>query len=307
MNELISIVVPIYNAETFLDRCITSIIKQSYKDIEIYLIDDGSKDNSFQICQQYQKSDSRIKLIRKENGGVTSARKLGVENSIGKWIMFVDADDELYPDTIEILYSCTKTGKYDIIKGGVKAYPESTKWKCINQEGVYNRDEYVSATLLKNFFTGSFAHLYSKELFSSESFNFPRQITIGEDVLMNIELATRTTKVIVIKQEVYKYYMIASSTTHTTYLSCQYHEEYMNIVKSLLKEKTELFKKEIDTMYAKAYTSALSDPRNTFSNRHYMQLKEITKELSIPGLPLYAKHKLSLLIYRFLKRIKNSI
>lgn len=92
-NDLISIVIPVYNAEKKLSRCISSVLNQKYSNIEIVLIDDGSKDNSLIIANEWKKKDSRIKVISKENGGVSSARNKGIANSKGDYIMFVDADD----------------------------------------------------------------------------------------------------------------------------------------------------------------------------------------------------------------------
>lgn len=92
-NDLISIVVPIYNVQDYLERCIESIILQTYKNIEIILVDDGATDNSGKICDEYLKKDERIKVVHKENGGLSDARNVGKENANGKYIAFIDSDD----------------------------------------------------------------------------------------------------------------------------------------------------------------------------------------------------------------------
>lgn len=102
MNPLISIIVPIYNAESTLNRCIDSIINQSFDDWELLLIDDGSKDQSGKICDEYATKDSRIKVFHKENGGVSSARNLGLDNALGKWITFIDSDDKIFDDIFSL-------------------------------------------------------------------------------------------------------------------------------------------------------------------------------------------------------------
>lgn len=101
MKDKISIIVPIYNAEITIKRCISSIVQQTYQNIEIILVNDGSNDNSLLICQKYAKKDSRIILIDKKNGGVSSARNLGITKASGKFIMFCDSDDWLKPDYCE--------------------------------------------------------------------------------------------------------------------------------------------------------------------------------------------------------------
>lgn len=107
-NDLISIIVPVYNVEEFLNRCVESILIQSYKNIEILLIDDGSTDNSSKICDEYSIKDKRVKVIHKENGGLSDARNIGLENANGKYIAFVDSDDyirkRLYKNFIQYVY-----------------------------------------------------------------------------------------------------------------------------------------------------------------------------------------------------------
>ncbi len=93
MTDKISIIVPVYNVEKYLKECIESILSQTYKNIEIILIDDGSTDNSGKICDEYLKKDSRVKVIHKENGGLSDARNTGIEIASGKYIGFVDSDD----------------------------------------------------------------------------------------------------------------------------------------------------------------------------------------------------------------------
>lgn len=101
MNPLISIIVPVYNAESTLKRCVDSIVHQKFTDWELLLVDDGSRDNSGTICDEYAVKDSRIKVFHKENGGVSSARNIGLNNAIGKWITFCDSDDFVYSSWLD--------------------------------------------------------------------------------------------------------------------------------------------------------------------------------------------------------------
>ncbi|MBQ1655309.1 MAG: glycosyltransferase family 2 protein, partial [Bacteroidales bacterium] len=107
-TSLISVIVPVYNAEQYLDSCIRSIVNQTFKDIEIILIDDGSSDNSYDIMMNWSMKDSRIKIYRQRNNGVTSARRNGVEQASSKWITFVDADDVLPSDALTQMISYVK-------------------------------------------------------------------------------------------------------------------------------------------------------------------------------------------------------
>ena len=104
MSPKISIIVPVYNAEKTLNQCVDSIIHQSYKDWELFLIDDGSKDHSAAICDKYAQQDERIRVFHKSNGGVSSARNVGLDNAVGEWITFIDSDDWVENNYLENLY-----------------------------------------------------------------------------------------------------------------------------------------------------------------------------------------------------------
>lgn len=94
MNKpMISVIVPVYNAEKYLQRCVDSILKQSFTDFEVLLIDDGSHDRSGELCDEYGDKDNRVRVFHKENGGVSSARNVGLDNALGDWLAFVDSDD----------------------------------------------------------------------------------------------------------------------------------------------------------------------------------------------------------------------
>ena len=115
MNELVSIIVPAYNAEAYLNRCIDSILSQTYRNIEIILVDDGSTDNTPVLCDEYSEQHKDIiKVIHKENGGVSSARNIGIDTASGDYYAFVDSDDWIADDFIETLYSLIKRNNCEI-------------------------------------------------------------------------------------------------------------------------------------------------------------------------------------------------
>lgn len=100
-EQLISIIVPVYNSEKTIIRCVDSILQQTYRNFELLLINDGSKDSSGTICDEYAQKDSRIRVLHKANGGVSSARNLGLDNAKGEWITFCDSDDTVMPNWID--------------------------------------------------------------------------------------------------------------------------------------------------------------------------------------------------------------
>ena len=118
---LVSIIIPIYNVEKYLNGCIESVVKQTYTNLEIILIDDGSPDNCPQICDEWAKKDQRIKVIHKENGGQGIARNTGIENATGEFVCFLDSDDYLDLTTIEKAYALAKKECAEIVVYGLKS------------------------------------------------------------------------------------------------------------------------------------------------------------------------------------------
>ena len=115
-KELITIVIPVYKVEKYIDRCIKSVINQTYKNLEIILVDDGSPDNCPKICDEYAEKDKRIKVIHKKNGGLSDARNVGIEAAKGKYISFIDSDDWIEKDFIECLYKSIKKNIFASVK-----------------------------------------------------------------------------------------------------------------------------------------------------------------------------------------------
>lgn len=113
----ISVVIPVYNVEKYLHQCVTSIINQTFKDLEIILVDDGSKDRSGEICDELQSTDNRVKVIHKENGGVSKARNNGLQIATGEYIIFVDSDDWVPADAYEKMYNSAETNNADVVLG----------------------------------------------------------------------------------------------------------------------------------------------------------------------------------------------
>ena len=127
MNDLISIIVPVYNVEQYLEVCVQSIREQSYKNIEIILVDDGSTDRSKEICDELAQLDTRIKVLHKENGGLSSARNAGVDLATGKWVGFVDSDDLVHHDMYNVLSNIVdRCGKADVVSIGLHRFEDGT-------------------------------------------------------------------------------------------------------------------------------------------------------------------------------------
>ena len=190
---MISIIVPFYNSAEFLEECVTSILNQSYKNFEVLLVDDGSKDNSLDICKGFANKDSRICVLHQENNGVTAARRLGMEYSRGEFLCFVDSDDTMDKNALEVMVA-KMTDDVDIV----------TTWETAEQK--ISGTEYVNRLLQKTTNLALWGKLYRKDLVvRSHALDIPREINIGEDHLGNIRMALQARKVFCLPAAVYVY------------------------------------------------------------------------------------------------------
>ena len=126
--SFISIVIPVYNTAQYLPRCIESVLNQSFRDFELLLVDDGSTDGSGDICDRYENKDNRIRVFHKKNGGVSSARNLGIVNAFGEWLLFVDSDDEILPNALQTLVDCISDDVDSVLGGIVEVNENGDEW-----------------------------------------------------------------------------------------------------------------------------------------------------------------------------------
>lgn len=147
---LISVIIPVYNASQYLNECVESIVQQTYNNLEIILVDDGSKDDSSQICDEWKKKDSRIHVIHKKNGGGAQARNVGIEHANGKLIAFVDSDDFIHERMYEVLYDIMKENAADIVECGYVTNKREWESGVITQNnmlGVYDRQQAMAQNI----------------------------------------------------------------------------------------------------------------------------------------------------------------
>lgn len=220
-NDLISVVIPIYNCKKYIHRCIDSIINQTYKNLEIIIVDDGSSDGSQYICDKYENIDNRIRVFHIENSGVSEARNIGYKYSTGKYIAFVDSDDWIEPDMYEKLYYYIVKNKVDVICCDYYINYENNSKEIINEHNKINKilskDESFYY-LIKNEFYGGYIwnRLYSKEILNKIEIDgkiFENNIQVCEDLLMNCRIISEINEIYYIQEPYYHYYQNLSSVT----------------------------------------------------------------------------------------------
>lgn len=215
MSDLISVIVPVYNVEKYLSRCLESIINQTYKNIEVVCIDDGSPDKSINILKQYEKKDKRIKIIRQENKGLSGARNTGIKKSNGEYIFFVDSDDWLPKNAIELLYKTIEKDKSDICIGNlVKTYPKKNKEKKLKKmtNSIFTLTSYLEYSIKNKNFTANVVNkLYRSKIIKQSKILFKEKI-LYEDFFFVIQYFSYTRKISMIKENVYYYYLERSDS-----------------------------------------------------------------------------------------------
>ena len=255
-KDLISIVVPIYNVEKYLTRCIDSIIKQTYKNIEIILVDDGSPDNCGKICDEYAQKDNRIIVIHKENEGLSATRNAGIEIAKGKYIGFVDSDDYIKEDMYESLYNDMK--KYDVdisICKYIEVFIDDTnnnhkKSDVQNEENVkiYNNIDILKKLLYnENITDHAWNKLYKTELFKNNNIRYPKGYMF-EDIGTTYLLFEKAKKISLSSKMGYYYIRRESSILGKVNEKLIYHLLQMikNRYEYLVEEVPELKKKLVE-------------------------------------------------------------
>ncbi len=213
MFDLISIVIPIYKVEKYLDKCVNSILTQTYSNLEIFLVDDGSPDNCGKMCDDYARKDSRIKVIHKANGGLADARNVAIDAATGEWIICVDSDDFVESDYVESLYNLVK--KYNsLIACSRFRYVYEDK---VNQhiEEPYFEAVYDKWIALKSLFlqqeihTGAWGKIYHRSLFAS-GVRYPYGL-IYEDLPTTYLLMLQSEKIAYCNKRTYNYLLRPTS------------------------------------------------------------------------------------------------
>lgn len=206
MQPLISVIVPIYKVEKYLCKCVDSIINQTYNNLEIILVDDGSPDNCPKICDEYAKKDCRIKVIHKENGGLSDARNLGMRITTGEYISFIDSDDYISNDFIETLYTVVKAENSDIVECNIVRFDDGTtpvieKENCgINS---FSTEKGLSLLIAENKFH---QHVWNKLYKSEFALKIPfAKGKLNEDEFWTYQIFGQADKVTKINKSMYFY------------------------------------------------------------------------------------------------------
>ena len=209
---MISVVIPCYKVEKLLERCVESILKQTFDAFELILVDDGSPDQTGVIADKMAPRDARIKVIHQENGGVMAARHAGARAASGDWVCFVDSDDALPMDALQNLYAGTKARE---IVEMVVGFRDGVKIKRFDE--TYSLEDYRYDTIARrNLHVAVYGRLYRRKLFTDFMFDIPRNVLKGEDWLFNVRYAFAMQHKPVIVEKCVYHYIINTDGLHTS-------------------------------------------------------------------------------------------
>lgn len=288
MNRpLISIIIPVYNAESYIRRCIESVLSQTYKEIQVILINDGSTDNTLSILEEYSRSDSRIQLINKDNSGVSKTRNIGIDISDGEYIGFVDADDYLEPEMYEKLYNAIKKTAADVACCGYYQDFDTYKYEISVDDSLLadNKTYYElcgTSNILGQYFRqdirsgigdGNWNKLFRKDIISDIRYD---NTLYCEDVDFQIKVFEKCKKVVCIKEMLYHYVDNSFSATKKEFNDSK--AGALNVVDDVLNRVLSTYpdiKTQAYAFHLTWYISVLQDlmgNRNSKASKYYYKI-----------------------------------
>lgn len=259
-NTSISIIVPVYKAESYLCRCIDSLLAQTFKDFEILLIDDGSPDRSGEICDQYANSDHRVKVFHKENGGVSSARQHGLDNATGEYVIHADPDDWVEPDMLKDMYEKALSEDADMVI--CNFYWDTSTISVIHRQQPSSLDsESVLLSLFQGIHGSCCNKLVKLSLFKKYGIGFYDGLSFCEDLMINVKLLKLPLKIAYLNQAYYHYVQNVNQNS----LSRSYSYEVYNSDKALERTILNVTSGTIAESASKIYMQSMTVQRAFFA------------------------------------------
>ena len=208
----ISIIVPVYNTEKYLDRCIQSILAQTYTDFELLLVDDGSTDSSGAICDKYAAEDSRVRVFHKENGGASAARNLGLDNAQGEWVTFCDSDDWLDSDLYEKMCKSAENEQSEMVVSGVKIDEKGKSiWTLQCPRDYVNKESMANLRMIEGpIFSSIWNKLIKREFLDRHNIRFDARLQMWDDLWLVLRLRFFAPKISIVGDSFYYYRMTES-------------------------------------------------------------------------------------------------
>lgn len=287
MNKTIkvSVIVPVYKVEQYLDKCVESILNQSLSDFELILVDDGSPDNCPKMCDEWAKKDNRIKVIHKQNGGLSDARNAGMKIATGEYILFVDSDDYIRNDTLSLTYDKAAINNSDIVLFNICTDTNGIIRNCrFEFEDSYSGNEYIKENLLYRYYTSNNAginsacnKLYKTAFLRNNSLEFDVNDIRCEDCWFNFKCLQKANQINYLNEYLYYYLQNPNSIMHDSNL--QNYNHWVNNRKRFIKEnKTLNFKINQNEFYKDFIYKVIVHCMHLISNKKCQNVNDILSD-----------------------------
>ena len=302
-EPLISVIIPIYKVEKYLDKCVESVVNQTYKNLEIILVDDGSPDNCPKMCDEWANKDNRIKVIHKKNGGLSDARNAGIDIAKGEYLTFIDSDDYVELNYVEFLYNLVKDNGAELSMGKQYVrYPDKTINTGTNELYVLNSHDTLEKILYsEDFDVSAWAKLYKKELF--DEIRFPKG-RLFEDSATTYKFIDKANAIALKSVPIYNYIIRNDSITNETFNEKKFDlivstEEMSDYKSKKYKDLDKGCKRRLMYAYLSTLTQLIKckkinkDYKNKLMTYIKKNRKEVLKDKRIPKrdkLALYATY-----------------
>lgn len=302
-NALVSVIVPAYNTEKYIEKCLYSLRRQTYNNIEVILIDDGSTDGTARICEKYKSEDTRFHFIKKINTGVSDTRNIGIQKSKGKYIVFVDSDDYVERDYIETLvngielYSVQMACvEYKIVCDGIEKIHQN-----MEKDVLLNAESAINFLVNKDAFQGYLWNkIFVKDIIYDNNIMFDRNIKIWEDMLFCLKYLTCISEVAYLHQAVYCYVQRDESVMNNSVIWREYtHIIALENIWKVCKNIPGDFQEYIRNFYANDLAGLLG--KDIYEKENVLNVIKTIKQLHGK---LSLKHRLKLIIFEILVFIK---
>lgn len=305
MKDLISVIMPVYNVEKYLSRSVKSVITQNMPDKEIILVDDGSKDSSGELADKLSLEYPEIKVVHQKNAGAAEARRTGVKNATGNYVVFLDPDDELTPGALEFLYNSIVVNGVDILYGSFIRFDKHEKKEVIHpiEEGIsFDQNSYLKYLLSEKCICAIWGSISRKELWTDDVFPDKSERLPSDDLFTIIKLSKKIKKAMFFNRPVVNYYYNSSSITITGSLfSEEKFELFFNNLRNFISENgfnDEEIEKEIKIHEVQYLCFLLKkiNPKNAwsqkvirykFDNSYPLKYRVLLKMLTFPSLCLF--------------------
>ena len=274
----ISVIIPVYNKAEYLDKCFEALLQQDFEAFEVIAVDDGSTDHSGELCDKWAQQDRRVHVIHTENGGVTAARRCGVELAEGRYVMFVDADDGLLPHALTTMYQAIEQSGADEVIAPFRTF--QGVHSPIVYTGFTSVEPLIKAIITsKNRFPVLWSIIFRRELLA-DVLDTPRDIIEGEDKLMQVKVLMKQPRVYFIEEYVYNYNLgLPNSRRHTL----ERERLYDQLLQRTLATRWAIFKTDFTLHQLKEYEKFIYDGHAEVRQQYYKQAVG-----SLPaGIPLY--------------------